>query len=355
MISSSPPPTQKPTVSLVIPGRNCAQTLEKCLNSVVPLLDQGELQEILFVDDGSTDNTAEIARRYPVQVITGTGGGPGAARNLGWRQAKSEYIWFIDSDCVAEPDALQRLIPHLENPEVAGAGGSYANLYPDSLLATLIHEEIIARHRRMPLEVNFLGGFNVLYRRTLLDELNGFDESETNGPGAAGAEDCDFSFRAVRSGHLLHFEFNSRVGHHHPRNLLKYLKTQAQHGRFRVQLYLRNRDKIQGDSYANGVDYIQPPLAIMSLAMIPLSAVTLWGTYALSALIFLLLSLQSPMLCSIRTPSWLLALTFIPFGFLRAYARGIGMTQGMVTFGNPTPQQSTSIREHHAKQNGVAS
>jgi len=161
MNPSSPTHIQNPTVSLVIPGRNCAETLEKCLNSVVPLLERGELQEILFVDDGSTDNTAEIARRYPVQVITGAGGGPGAARNLGWRQAQGASIWFIDSDCVAEPDALQKLLLHLNDPEVAGVGGSYANLYPDSLLATLIHEEIIARHRRMPQEVNFLGGFNV--------------------------------------------------------------------------------------------------------------------------------------------------------------------------------------------------
>ena len=344
MISSSPTPAQKPTVSLVIPGRTCAQTLEKCLDSVVSLLEQGELQEILFVDDGSTDNTAEIAGRYPVQVITGTGSGPGAARNLGWRQAKSEYIWFIDSDCVAEPDALQRLIPHLENPEVAGAGGSYTNLYPDSLLATLIHEEIIARHRRMPTEVNFLGGFNVLYCRTLLEELNGFDESETNGPGAAGAEDCDFSFRAVRSGHRLHFEFNSRVGHHHPRNFWSYMRTQARHGYYRVLLHLRHPEKMGGDSYAGLSDYLQPPLAALSVAALPVIYFESGWLVSSVSITFLLL-LQIPMTLRLTRQSDWRMLAFPAFGFMRAYFRVAGMALGAWSVWRPDSKSQHSAPE----------
>ena len=93
-------------VSLVVPGRNAAATLRPCLESVVPLQESGELREILFVDDGSTDDTAELVRRYPVRSIASPGRGPGAARNLGWRAASSPWVWFIDSDCVAEPDAL---------------------------------------------------------------------------------------------------------------------------------------------------------------------------------------------------------------------------------------------------------
>ncbi|WP_197998093.1 glycosyltransferase [Gimesia maris] len=331
-------------MSLVIPGRNCAQTLEKCLNSVVPLLERGELEEILFVDDGSTDKTAEIARRYPVQVIKGTGSGPGAARNLGWRQAQGASIWFIDSDCVAEPDTLQKLLPHLNDPDVAGVGGSYANLYPDSLLATLIHEEIVARHRRMPQEVNFLGGFNVLYRHAVLDELNGFDESETNGPGAAGAEDCDFSFRAVRSKHRLHFEFNSHVGHHHPRNLWRYMQTQARHGYYRILLHLRHPEEIGGDSYAGFSDYLQPPLAALSVATLPVTVFD--GGWLVSSVFALLqLLLQIPMTLRLIWQSDLRMLAFPAFGFIRAYFRLAGMVPGVWSVWRPGSKPKHSSPE----------
>ena len=145
------------------------------------------MTEIVFVDDGSTDETPHIAARYPVTVLTGKGQGPGAARNLGWRATECELIWFIDSDCVAEPDALEKLLPHLNDPEVAGVGGSYANLYPESLVASLIHEEIVARHRRMRREVNFLATFNVIYRRSVLSALSGYNEELKLVAGKDGA------------------------------------------------------------------------------------------------------------------------------------------------------------------------
>ncbi len=127
------------TVSLVIPGRNAASTIAICLESVVPLLGSAGLKEIIFVDDGSTDNTAEIVAQYPVRCIAGKGKGPGSARNLGWQAAKTPLVWFIDSDCAAEKDALSILLAHLDDPEIAGVGGSYGNMRLDSLLACLIH------------------------------------------------------------------------------------------------------------------------------------------------------------------------------------------------------------------------
>src|SRR6056297_2404169 len=290
----------QPTITLVIPGRNCEATLDRCLQSVVPFLSTkntasprptspstaqahpgsplpasgrgagGEgpseflLKEIIFVDDGSTDSTAEIASRYPVRIIQGTGQGPGAARNLGWQAADSELIWFIDSDCVAEPDALEQLLRHMNDPQVAGVGGSYANLYPDSLIATLIHEEIVARHRRMKREVDFLGGFNVLYRRSVLTELGGFNEA------LKLAQDAEIAFRVRAAGHRLNFELDSRVGHHHPRNLWRYLKTQTRQGFYRVKLYRQHPTKISGDSYAGVLDYLQPPLALLLVACLPI-------------------------------------------------------------------------------------
>ena len=98
-------------VSLVIPGRNCARTIGQCLQAVTSLQDSSRLGEILFVDDGSTDETADLVAKFPVTYVRGNGKGPGAARNIGWRTAGHPLVWFVDSDCIAQPDALELLLP----------------------------------------------------------------------------------------------------------------------------------------------------------------------------------------------------------------------------------------------------
>jgi len=314
------------SVTLVIPGKNASQTLRQCLDSVVPLLKSGELAEIIFVDDGSTDDSADIAATYPVRVINGTGGGPGYARNLGWRETRTPLVWFIDSDCVAEPDALRRLLPHLADAMVAGAGGSYANMRPDSLLACLIHEEIVQRHLRMAAEVDYLASYNVIYRREVLEKVGGFDECRFNGPGSPGAEDIELAFRLHEAGHRLRFERNSRVGHHHPTRLLRYLRSQRHHGYWRVALYLTHRGQAAGDAYSGVVDHAQPALAMLTVATLPL---VFWWPLTLvpltSAALLLAAQLAMTLRLLRRTGSARYAL-FAPVSFVRAFARGIGMS-----------------------------
>jgi glycosyltransferase involved in cell wall biosynthesis len=320
-------------VTLVIPGRNAARTLPVCLEAVVPLLGKDGLQEIIFVDDGSTDDTAAVVARYPVRYVTGGGGGPGHARNVGWRAAVTPLVWFIDSDCVAEPDALSILLSHLEAPGVVGVGGSYGNRRPESLLACLIHEEMVERHLVMPAEMDFLASYNVLYRRSALEAAGGFDEGNFNGPGAPGAEDIELSFRLHDAGHRMRFDIRSRVGHFHPTNLRRYLRAQRYHGYFRVWLYLHHRSRAGGDVYSGLLDHIQPPLAMLLLALLP--ALPFWPPLAWAALpgAVALLAAQLPMTVRLvrrlRRPRYLL---FAPFGWVRAFARGLGMSYAVLRF-----------------------
>ncbi|WP_404310027.1 glycosyltransferase [Neorhodopirellula lusitana] len=344
--------TKTSSVTLVIPGKNCEKTLGKCLDSVVGLLKSGDLTEIIFVNDGSTDSTADIAAKYPITVLAGKGEGPGSARNLGWRHATTDLVWFIDSDCVARPDALSRLLPHIDDDQVAGVGGSYDNLHPESLLATLIHEEIIARHRRMPAEVNFLATFNVLYRREVLAEVNGFDET------LKLAQDAELAYRIRAAGHRLRFDILSKVGHHHPTNLWRYLKTQARQGYYRMALYRRHPGKMKGDSYASLLDYVQPPLAMLTLASLPLLVVGFWSRNVvalipciLAAMLFLL---QFPMTSALihGSDGWqrLRVAGFAVMSFVRSFARGVGMTLGALA-SDSSQQASTLTAGLSARQN----
>lgn len=325
------------SVSLVVPGRNCASTLRQCIDAVVPLLERdGErLAEIIFVDDGSTDATTDIASEYPIRCITCQPKGPGGARNVGWRAASSPLVWFIDSDCVARPDTLSLLLSHMNDPRVAGVGGSYGNQHPDSLLACLIHEEIIARHTIMPTEVDFLGGFNVLYRRSILEAMNGFDELHFNGPGSPGAEDAELAYRIRAAGHSLRFEPRSVVGHHHPTRLWRYLRSQRNHGYWRASLHLRHAHKGRGDAYSGLTDHAQPPLAMLFVALLP----ALWYAPVRAVEIGVavaLVVLQIPMTARLlRRTGRFRYVWFAPLSLVRSFARGFGLVAGVLRLSRP--------------------
>jgi len=315
-------------VSLVIPGRDCAATIDACLESVVRILRAPgtPLREVLFVDDGSTDDTAERVARHPVTVLPGGGRGPGAARNMGWRAARGELVWFVDADCVAAPDALGTLLPHLEDEAVAAVSGTYGNASAHSLLACLIHEEIVERHRAMDGDVDFLATFNVLYRRRVLEELDGFDERYLK------AQDAELSFRARAAGHRLRFEPRSRVDHHHEQHLLPYLRTQRKQGYWRAWLHLEHPGHGVRNSYSNALDHAQPILAMGLLASLPALAIPFVRWLPVLPLL-LLLAAQVPMTARLvrrlGRPRFLL---FAPMSAVRAIWRGVGMTHGTIHY-----------------------
>ncbi|SMC39102.1 glycosyltransferase family 2 protein [Sporomusa malonica] len=114
---------QHPIVSVVIPAYNAGQTIERTIQSV---LNQTYQQyEIIVVDDGSSDDTAEKIRKYGdlVQYISQTNAGAGAARNTGVRSAKGKWIAFLDSDDEWHPKKLEIQI-------------QFCNSIPDIVLVT---------------------------------------------------------------------------------------------------------------------------------------------------------------------------------------------------------------------------
>ena len=334
----------EPHVTLVIPGRNCAATIRHCLDAVIAIqqLSNSPLREIIFVNDNSNDATPQLVTSYDsVRLLDGPGRGPAAARNIGWQSASNPLIWFIDSDCIAEPDALDRLLSHLDDPDVGAVGGSYDIVNDQSRLARLIHEEIIERHRRMTREVDVLASFNVLYRRKALQDVGGFDERYIV------AEDAQLSIAVRNADYTLRFEPASLVGHYHPERLRGYLRTQARHGYWRTIGHLEQHGQTTGNSYSSVLDHIQPVLAMALLAAIflPIGALLFpKAVFILLAvpivLLLLLIAATLPMtLRLIQRTRRLEMLWYAPLSAVRAIWRGVGMTCGVV--------QYTLFRKHH--------
>jgi len=76
------------------------------------------------VDNGSSDDTVEVAKRYPVMIYHCEKRGRGPPKNLGLKMAKGNTVCFTDSDCVVKKDWLEKISVFLErNPDVDGVGG----------------------------------------------------------------------------------------------------------------------------------------------------------------------------------------------------------------------------------------
>jgi glycosyltransferase involved in cell wall biosynthesis len=100
-------------VSVVVPVYNCAGTLARCFESIRS--QTYNRLEVLLIDDGSTDDSAEICRSYVVrddrfQVIQTLNGGPAAARNTGIANASGRFLCFVDADDYLAPDAIELLV-----------------------------------------------------------------------------------------------------------------------------------------------------------------------------------------------------------------------------------------------------
>ncbi|MGW0507534.1 glycosyltransferase family 2 protein [Micromonospora sp. NPDC003241] len=115
-----------PTVSVIVPTHNSAKTLGACLAAVHR--QRHPVTEVIVVDDASTDDTRAVARRFPCRLlVTDHNAGPAAARNRGIRAATGDLMFFLDSDCAPEPDALGNALAVLrEQPDVACVHGIYA-------------------------------------------------------------------------------------------------------------------------------------------------------------------------------------------------------------------------------------
>lgn len=111
------------TISVIITAYNYGKYLDECIQSV---LDQSvKADEIIIVDDESTDNTKEVVAKYPVKYIWQKNKGLSGARNTGIAAATSEYIMNLDADDMLRPDAIKEHMKIANDGVIAQAGLLY--------------------------------------------------------------------------------------------------------------------------------------------------------------------------------------------------------------------------------------
>lgn len=119
--------------SVVIPAYNCAKTIVPAIESVLKQTRIDLIEEILVINDGSTDDTEAVLRRYqtqshavPIRVFSQTNHGVSATRNFGIRKAAAPWIALLDADDMWYPEKLERQVESIQaNPKIKLLGAKY--------------------------------------------------------------------------------------------------------------------------------------------------------------------------------------------------------------------------------------
>lgn len=175
-------------VSVVIPVYNVEKYLGECIESV----EKQEYKniEVIIIDDGSTDASLKIANKYKekytnIKVYTKKNGGISSARNYGLKYANGKYIYFMDSDDIADKKIVEKLVNSIEknNSDLACCGYSY--FYKDRKeVADFPDNEILTSNeaKKCILVKDSMKGvvWNKLFKKSLIEKYNLFFNEEIN-------------------------------------------------------------------------------------------------------------------------------------------------------------------------------
>jgi glycosyltransferase involved in cell wall biosynthesis len=230
-----------PIVSVIVPCYNSERTIRECLRSIVS--QQTSIDFEVIVVDSSTDRTPEIvAAEFPrvrlIHLDHRTYAGP--ARNLGIKQSRSPYCLMIDSDCVARPDLVERVMARHREDRYAAVGGSLKNGTPGSLsglIGYLIEFKEFMPSTPLRIEKS-VPTANIAYRREVFDRFGFFDEDMRLG------EDIFLNWKIYSSGEPLLFDPEIEVTHLNRTGWREVLAYQVELGKYSARA--RHRGGLPG-------------------------------------------------------------------------------------------------------------
>jgi glycosyltransferase involved in cell wall biosynthesis len=219
-------------VSFVIPVRNDPARLRRCLTTIRANTPAGADIEIVVADNGSTDDTPDVARSFGARVLTLPGLSVAALRNRAAAEARGEVLAFVDADHEIDPHWVASAIEAFAVPDVA-AVGALCVAPADGTWVQRMYDALRGRTRGQS-DVEWLGSGNMAVRHDLFDQVGGFDVSlET-------CEDVDLCQRLRQAG--LRVRGDDRLRNIHlgdPSTLGKLYRSELWRGRDNLRVSLR--------------------------------------------------------------------------------------------------------------------
>jgi poly-beta-1,6-N-acetyl-D-glucosamine synthase len=237
-----------PPVSIIVPAFNEGKLLH---STVASLLEMDYPQyEIILVDDGSTDDTRELARELvgvyrngtvEVRLVEKPNGGKATALNAGIQVSRNDYVLNVDGDSQLSPDTLRKTIRHFVDPRLGAIAGNVKVLNRDNIWTTLQALEYVeglnmARSAQSIIKlVNIIPGPLGLFRKQSIVDA-GWYSSDTF------AEDADITLKIIRAGWRVEYEPDAKSYTEAPDTIVDLLKQRYRWTRGIIQAVRKHHD-----------------------------------------------------------------------------------------------------------------
>ncbi|MBU1628368.1 glycosyltransferase [bacterium] len=331
---------KEPLLSVIIPVYNRARYLESCLGSIFTS-DYKDF-EVIVVDDGSDDNSAEAAKKFDLKIIRHEENkGAGAARNTGSKEARGEILVFIDSDTTIYPDTLKRIKEDFENaPDIGVVQGIYSDFgdYTEITKFANLHNHFYGISNPDKY-LGTLATYCVAIKKSVFEKVGMF-EVDSNGRSMIG-EDQLLGYRITYDGCKIYLDKDLRVDHHHPYTLPSYFKHTMECGRVEVHLMLRNSHDFLKKTLKTGKVGVLIPLktipstilAFLILifflsAFIPFHRVISSGAFCIAVILFYALN-SNFLLFVLKKKGWNFFMNNLGFIYIKLLASAFGCIKGI--------------------------
>ena len=224
----------EPEVSIIIPVHDGGETLFQCLEAATS--QKSSALEIIVVDNASTDESADIARKFKCKVISlernrGAAGG----RNAGAAEAHGEILLFVDADIVLPDTAVAKVRSWFNaHPDYSALVGVLSERCP---LHNLTSQYFNLRKRfdylqlRQPISVLY-GGIHAIWREAF-EDAGGFDESFPE------VEDAELGSRLAEAGRKIGLDHDLEAIHLHRTNIWNLIRSDARRSALHVRMLMR--------------------------------------------------------------------------------------------------------------------
>jgi cellulose synthase/poly-beta-1,6-N-acetylglucosamine synthase-like glycosyltransferase len=261
-----------PSITIIIPAYNEEKWIAHCIEAVLEA--NYPSKEVIVVDDGSTDNTYEIASRYAsrgVTVLRKPNGGKASAINYGLLFATGEVVVCIDADSIIGRETLKNIVKPFMDTRVLGVAGNVKVVNPLGWLTKCQALEYIGSINIMRRATSFFGAVNVMpgaltaFRRSQVTLIGRYDKETV-------AEDFDITVKLQKVGGIVQAPTNAFVYTEAPSKLSSFYLQRLRWNRGGLQVLLRHRDVLSNPRYGF-LNYLVYPFVVMHLIVLPVLGV----------------------------------------------------------------------------------
>lgn len=262
-----------PQLSIIVPAYNeelnCVATIKSLLQQDYPYF------EIIFVDDGSKDNTFErineaFKNNSKVRAFKKKNGGKASALNYGIERANSDFLLCIDADTQLKKDAISQMMPYFQNKAVGAVAGNVKVGNTRNMLTQWQSIEYITAQNFDRRAFDYINGITVVpgaigaFRKKALEDAGGFTTDSL-------AEDCDLTIRILRQGYIIRNCTKAIAVTEAPETIPQFLKQRFRWSYGIMQSFWKNRDACFNPKY-KGLGMVSLPNILLFQIILPLIA-----------------------------------------------------------------------------------